>query len=258
MNVLIRIAFNGRSFYGTQRLPKDPTIQGVFEHLLSRIYNTPTKVTISSRLDRGVHALDFALTFVPPNETISLDHLQYYLKRSVPKDIFIKSIQQVDDSFSPRYDCLSKQYLYLIQNGKTKNPLFNPISYVPLHPLNKDIIKETLLLFKGQHDFRYFSSPEGDENTLLTIDDVSFDDKDDVLKIRFLSKAFLRYQVRFMVGACISVSLHHITIDQVKEMLNGIPNTKTKYKAEPQGLILEKINYPDIEEENPLQKFIFL
>ena len=63
MKILIRISFLGTSFYGTQKQSDKKTIQGDFESLLSRVYDEKVKVTISSRLDRGVHALDFALTF---------------------------------------------------------------------------------------------------------------------------------------------------------------------------------------------------
>ena len=256
MNILVRIAYYGQSFYGSQKQPNYVTIQGLFEKVLSRIYDEKIKITICSRLDRGVHAFDFAFSFKPSRDDITLSHLKYYLIRSVPNDIFIKDVVQVADDFSPRYDCLSKQYLYLIQNREIRNPIYNPFSYSPAKPLNIDLIKSTLSLFQGEHNFVCFSSPEGDENTILTIDKVSFEDDNGILSLRFIGKSFLRYQVRFMVGACISVALSRITLNQVFEMLKGIPNTKTKYKAEPQGLILEHIEYPNLIDTSPIPFFL--
>lgn len=243
MNVLIRISFLGENYYGTQKQAKNRTIQGEFEKYLSRIYSTEIKVTICSRLDRKVNALDFALSFFTDNESISLDHLKYYLARSLDNDIFIKEVKRVADDFSPRYNCINKQYLYQIQNGNEYNPLLKNFTYIPPMPLDKEIIKEVVYLYKGKHDFRYFSTPEGDENTILNIDDVLFSEEDDILKIRFIGKSFLRYQIRFMVGSAIAVCNKKLTIDNIKDRLNSIDSAKSKYKAEPQGLLLEKINY---------------
>lgn len=248
MKIFIRISFLGTTFYGTQKQSDKKTIQGDFESLLSRLYNEKVKVTISSRLDRGVHALDFALSFDAPHDNVSLNHLEYYLRRSVSKDIFIKEVRKVDDEFSPRYSCKDKTYLYLIQNGENKNPLLNPFTYTPKHPLNIEKMKACLSLFKGLHDFRAFASPEGEEKTLLIIDNVSIEEKNHLLRIRFSSKAFLRYQVRFMVGACIYVAEGKLSLDEVKNALDNGKELHTRYKAEPQGLILEHINYPQIVE----------
>lgn len=252
MKVFIRIAFSGTDFYGTQKLPKDRTIQGLFEELLSRIYNRPIKVTISSRLDRGVHALDFGLSFDIEEDVIGNEHLKYYLKRSVGKDILIKSVDNAGDDFSPRYSMNSKTYLYLIQNKENHNPILTPYTYVPNHPLDIQKIIDVLALFKGRHDFRFFSTPEGDENTVLDIENTSLTEKNGILEIRFVGKAFLRYQVRFMVGAVISHCNGRMSLDEIKTALDGKQCTHFKYKAEPQGLILESIDYPDFPNVSPI------
>lgn len=247
---ILRLGFLGTQFYGTQKQPKFVTIQGLFETYLSRIYNQEIKVTIASRLDRGVHALDFALTFDAPSSSISDEHLFYYLQKSVGKDILLKSIQDVDDSFSPRYDCLDKQYLYLIQ--KEKNPLLNALSFSPKYELDISLMEKTLSLMKGDHDFVCFSSPEEDDNTKLNIEDASLDIKNELIQIRFIAKSFLRYQVRFMVGAMISVAIKRIKIEDVILALEEQKELPFKYKAEPQGLYLEKINYPNIKDDKPI------
>ncbi len=257
MKYFLRLAFIGTSFYGTQKQKNDLTIQGLFESLLERIYCHPVKVSIASRLDRGVHALDFALTFSVEETKIQGDKLFYYLKRSVPKDIFLKDIQIVSDDFSPRYDCQDKQYLYLIQNGEIKNPLYNPFSYSTNHHLDMDKLKAALLLMKGSHEFKYFSSPDEEDKTFLSIEDVSLHiDETNLIQSRFRAKAFLRYQIRFMVGAAISVALSKLTLDDVKNALDGKKELKIKYKAEPQGLILEEIHYPEIHDDKKIS-FLF-
>ena len=253
MKVFIRIAFCGTAFYGTQKLPGNETIQGLFENLLSRIYDHPVKVTISSRLDRGVHALDFGMSFDIDSDSIGTEHLQYYLRRSVGKDVLIKSVCYAKDDFSPRYSMNSKTYLYLIQNEKNYNPLLIPYTCVPKEPLDVTKAREALFLFVGKHDFRFFSSPEGDENTILEIEDALLSEKDGLLQIRFVGKAFLRYQVRFMVGAILSHCQGRMSLMEIKSALEGSKCTHFKYKAEPQGLILQSIDYPDFPDSSPIR-----
>ncbi len=253
MRYFLRLSFIGTNFYGTQKQKKDLTIQGLFESLLERFYCHPVKVIIASRLDRGVHALDFALAFDIEETNRPTDRLFYYLKRSVPKDIFLKELRIVPDDFSPRYDCADKQYLYLIQNGENKNPLYNPFSYSPNHILDTNKMKETLFMMKGIHEFMYFSSPDEEDKTFLDIEDVSFHvDEKGLIQIRFRAKSFLRYQIRFMVGAAISVALDKISMEDVQNALDGKKELRIKYKAEPQGLILEEIHYPQIPDEKKI------
>jgi tRNA pseudouridine38-40 synthase len=249
-NLFLRLSFYGEKFYGTQKQPHDETIQGLFEKLLSQIYTKPVKVVIASRLDRGVHALDFALCFQTPDDSISIEHLFYYLKRSVPKDIYLKDLRQVRDDFSPRYDCRNKQYLYLIQNSASINPLLSPFTFIPKHPLDENSLSSVLDIINGEHDFRYFSTPEEDDNTIINIEDAYMVKNGDILAIRFVSKSFLRYQVRFMVGAMIYHAYGKLSLDEIKIALDGKKPTHFKYKAEPQGLILEKINYPEVEDKD--------
>lgn len=255
MKYLIRIAFSGREFYGTQRQKNHPTIQGVFEEKLSRIYNTPISVTISSRLDRFVSALDFAMTFETHNTEITPDHLCYYLQRSFSDDVVVKEVVPVDDSFSPRYDCRYKTYCYLIQNTERKNPMLSTLSYSPKEILDVEKMKEALALFQGEHDFRCFSTPEGEENTRLILDWVSLTEKDGMIYLRFRSKAFLRYQVRFMVGATLLYAENKVTLSTLASLLEGKEEKYIKFKAEGKGLYLEQIFYPMLDKEENSEEF---
>jgi tRNA pseudouridine38-40 synthase len=55
---LIKIAYDGLKFHGTQIQPDKRTVQGELEEHLSFLYNEPIKVTGGSRTDTLVHALE--------------------------------------------------------------------------------------------------------------------------------------------------------------------------------------------------------
>jgi tRNA pseudouridine38-40 synthase len=261
MKVFIRLAFYGRDYYGTQKQKTFPTVQSAFETALSNVYQTPIKTTISSRLDRGVNALDFALSFEAPDSRISLTRLSYYLRRTLGQDIFLRDLREVPEDFSARYSCDYKRYLYLIQNGEEKNPLLNPLTYSPLHPLPEEKLSKALSLFEGTHDFRSFATPEKeDENTVLTLDQVTMKKKDNLLYLRFQGRNFLRYQVRFLVGAALRYATDGVSEETLEALLRGEKRKWPKLKAEPQGLTLEGIHYPlfdgPLAEKDPLSSLL--
>ena len=246
MKVLIRIAFYGKDYFGTQKQKKDKTIQGDFEESLSLIFNQEIKVTISSRLDRGVSALDYGISFSCPDGS-NLDHLKYFLQRRLGVDVLIKDVREVDEDFSARYSCLYKEYLYLIQLPEKRNPLLNPISYVPTFSISKEKIEEALSLFVGLHDFRAFSTPEGEENTIQSVDEIFVKERDGILYLHFKAKSFLRYQIRFMVGAALQYCRGKVSLETISNLLQGKEEKYPKLRAEPQGLLLKHIEYHDIQ-----------
>lgn len=256
MRLLVRLSFNGRGFYGTQKQEDDPTIQGVFEAALAQLYSVPVKVTICSRLDRYVNAFDFVLTFDVPDSRVSQDYLGYYLKRTLGRDIVIKQIREVPEAFSARFDCDYKSYVYTLQNSAYPNPLLNVITYVPAHLLSVDKLSEALSLFVGPHDFRYFATPEGEEKTAIDVRSIEVSQLGDLVFLRFVAKSFLRYQVRFMVGASLRYATGKVSLSKIATLLTGKEVSYLKLKAEPQALTLEAIHYPSLEGEKEPPKGI--
>lgn len=245
MNILLRCAFLGENFHGTQKQPDRKTVQGEFEKALSCIYDQKIKTVISSRLDAKVNALDFALSFAVDKD-LPLERLSYYLRRTLDRDIFLKDVREVSKDFSARFSCKGKTYLYRIQNGKERNPLYNRFSFSPIKSLDEKKVEEGGRLFVGKHDFRSFATPvkEG-ENTILTLRSFSLSHEGPFLALRFEGESFLRYQVRFLVGALMSFSEGKITKETIQELLSGKIVPFRKYKAPGEGLTLERLEYEE-------------
>ena len=146
MKIAFRISFLGQNFYGTQKLNNKRTIQGVFEEVLSNLYDQKIKVAICSRLDRKVNATDFVLSFIAPDERFDVAKLHYVVSRYLGKDIHVIGAFIVPDDFHPRGSCLSKTYKYSIQNGDI-NPLYNNFTFTPIRHIDEDRFIEALNLF---------------------------------------------------------------------------------------------------------------
>lgn len=250
MKILVRLSFLGRDFLGTQKQKQGETIQSLFEWMLSLCYQKEVAVHICSRLDRYVNAYDYALTFDAPDDRMNVERLKYYFRRMIRKDITIYDVREVDNSFHPRYDCEYKSYVYVIQNREVKNPLFDSICFSPKRVLDSSKIKEAIHLYEGEHDFRYFATPEGEENTVLSLKKTEVIEKNGFLFLRFIGKSFLRYQVRFMVGGLLRYEEGKISLKDIQDMLSSKPVKWDKLKADPYALTLEKIYYPSIDEDD--------
>jgi len=246
MTYLLRASFSGRFFYGTQKQKGKPTLQGVFEDALEDLYQEKVKVSISSRLDRGVSAEDFAFSYVPKDSRLSPEKVAYVLSRRLAPEVVIRSAREVEDGFSVRYGMDYKVYRYALQ--RKRRPDLNPVAMPVRENFDFAAYKKAMLLFQGKHDFRSFSTPEGEEETHLSIDRITFEEAGDLFYTRIQAQSFLRYQIRFLVGAGILAAEGKVSFSLLKDLLEGKEGKYPKDKAWPEGLVLEKIHYPGIDD----------
>ncbi len=45
------------------------------------------------------------------------------MNSALPDDIYVKKVQQVDEEFHCRYDCVGKRYRYKVYQAEHRNPL---------------------------------------------------------------------------------------------------------------------------------------
>lgn len=245
MRYLINISYDGLFFIGSQKQSEGRTIQGDFEFLLSRLFNEEIKVVICSRLDAKVSAKNFVLTFDTNNKSnISINQIKRYLQDSFDTEVLIKDVCKVSENFHPRHDVKYKIYSYRIENHSNFDPLTSSHSLVIPKPLNLRKIKEGMKLFVGTHNFVYFSKDVEEKNTILIIDKIWLKKEKKYLYFKFKGKAFLKYQIRFIVGALILLSDGKISKEEIRDALNGkISSTYIKKKVDGNGLVLEKIEF---------------
>ena len=124
------------------------------------------------------------------------------------------------------------------------------ITFQPVKALNLNRLQEALNFFEGTHDFRYFSKPEKDDKgTILTIEKTDLKKKNGILYLSFTGKNFLRYQVRFLVGACLRYEQNRLSKETIMKLLDGVDVPYPKLKAEPQALLLNHLFYPELDKK---------
>ena len=122
-NLLLTLRYNGTAFHGWQIQPNGNTIQQELCNAFKNLSGNDENIIGCSRTDAGVHANMFCCNVRTecnvPTEKIP-DALNFYL----PPEIAVYNCKEVDYDFHARYDCKGKEYVYLIHNGKHRNPFY--------------------------------------------------------------------------------------------------------------------------------------
>lgn len=219
-----------------------PTIELELNKAFYKLCNEEVKIYPSGRTDRYVHAIG-QVFHVDLKANIPPFGLQKGLNSFLPKDIYIKSCEIVEESFHARFSAIKKEYRYLI-NTKEYNPF--TLRYMPYIPnLDVELMKEGTLKLIGTHDFKGFASASIDKRkrTIKTIFDIQVIQLEDRLEFRFIGDGFLKYQIRRMMGILIEIGKHHFTTSKITEILKSKNPCDSKYIAEGCGLYLYKVIY---------------
>ena len=239
MNYVAKVAYDGSKFYGFQRLNEEPSVQKLLEEALTKINKQSVDIKGAGRTDRGVHANGQCFSF-KLDVKIDVDGLKEGLNSLVAPYVYIKDIKEVDENFHARFSVLEKEYIYKINLGEY-NPILTDYVYQSKFKLDVSKMKEVAKLYLGVHDFHNFVSGERD-NSECIIYDIDFEEKDNILNIKFKGKSFYRYMVRNLVGMMIEVGRGKEDISKVEEMLNSLDEIHG-YTAPACGLYLENIKY---------------
>ena len=252
------LAYDGTAYYGFQRQPDHiPTIQLAVENSIGKITRQDVSIIGAGRTDTGVHAVGQVIAFdVEWKHTDTA--LLLAINSQLPTDIALQSVWQQDD-FHPRYDALSRQYVYTVASLTTRNPLLNRQAWQLFgQTLNIDVMQEAAKQLIGTHDFGTFGTPpqQGSTNTVRDVylsqwDTVS-SDYGDIYTYRICATAFLYHMVRRIVGTLVQLGCGKISLDDFTQIFESRDIQRAKLLAPPQGLVLEAVRYPQYKTATPI------
>jgi len=246
MRYLITFKYDGTNYSGYQKQPNATTIQGVLEGVLTRINsNKQVFVSASGRTDAHVHALgqrahfDLDISIIPSDLKKALNSL-------LPGDIYVTSVEQVEDTFHARFNVKEKEYMYIINTGE-----YNPIERNYVYQYNKSLdieaMKKAISYLIGEHDFKSFTKVDEEKDDYVrTIHKATISlnsSNPNQLIITFVGTGFLRYMVRNMVGTLIEIGEGKRSTTSILEILECRDRTKAGKTAPPKGLYLKNVFY---------------
>jgi len=247
-NYLCVVSYLGHSYRGWEKQPHHATIQGSIEKALSFYFNKDIVIHGAGRTDAGVNAEGQTFSFQSESPIPSVESFLYAMNRLLPSDIGIQSIEEKPLAFHARHSSCGKRYRYAFHYG-TKNPFEGlTIAQMGTRKFNREAFLSCLELFRGEHDFRDFTSKEDDvdgfRRDIRHIDCNLYQNPDaENIVVTLEANGFMTYQVRIMMGAAIKVGLGSMTLDDIKKHLNPTTRSILNYKAPAEGLTLEKVYY---------------
>lgn len=236
------VAYDGTNYHGWQLQPDMPTIAGILEQRFRAVFKQDIKLIGSSRTDAGVHALGQVVAF-SLDQSIPVDKLHFAWNNALPKDILIRSLETISDSFHPQRNVKEKTYYYHFFEQR-------PLPFVARYgffcgKIDRKKLETGLRIFIGTHDFRSFCTGYEAENTIRTINSIELIHykRYGCYRIVIKGPGFLRYMIRRIVGACLDVATTKKSLDELVCALAAKNPHQHLHVAPAHGLVLYGVRY---------------
>ena len=226
--VLVKIAYLGDGFNGSQIQPSGRTVESVVLEKLMIVMRCSAEeldLKFSSRTDKGVNALGNAILF---NSIFSDNTVMLKALNSIGGDIFFRSACTVPDDFNVRY-ASCRIYRYVL----------------PSKGMDMDLARQCADIFLGEHDFARFCRPDN-KPTVANVERIDMEERDGLLILEFEARYFLWNMIRRIVAAIHSVSIGTHTLDDVHRALDDLQEVNFGV-ARPDALTLMDVVYDWLE-----------
>jgi len=254
----VTIAYKGTRYFGWQAQAVDtsreakPTVEGTILKTLKKMANhQPCTISGASRTDAGVHAQGQIAKLILPI-AIKPEHLLLGLNTALPVDIRILDCVPSTKAYQPTKTGISKEYHYYFSDATVENVAISDIA--ANLPINCDdpkvlaILRSACRLFVGHHDFYSFSSRDkgiagtSREIFYCNIEQANFSPlADNMYYLKVVGDGFLKYMVRYVMGALSDLAAGRITLADILCHLQQHQEQKLSPRAIAKGLHLINI-----------------
>ncbi|MBF0478195.1 MAG: tRNA pseudouridine(38-40) synthase TruA [Candidatus Omnitrophica bacterium] len=244
--IKITIEYDGTNFSGWQMQAKRfRTVQGEIEASFTKIFKKRVPILGSGRTDSGVHALGQVAHF-RISSPMPLEKLHKALNGTLPADIVITKIEEVDKDFHAQYSVKEKTYRYTILNREVRSSVNRNICLLFPYDLNVALMRSEAKCLVGKQDFKSFQNSDvnrKDESTVRTVKALTIKKTGDIITIDITANGFLYKMVRNIVGTLLAVGTGKLPKGSVKRILTQKDRTMAPETAKPQGLCLVSVKY---------------
>ena len=242
-NLLLTLRYNGTAFHGWQIQPNAVTVQEELCTAFKKISGNDENIIGCSRTDAGVHANKFCCN-VRTECNVSADKIPDALNFYLPSDIAVYDCKEVDFDFHARYDCKGKEYVYLIYNGKHRNPFYENKAMFYSYEIDAQMLNDEAKAFVGVHDFSAFCSVGTDvQDKTREIYNCTVSRNEDLIEIRVSGNGFLYNMVRIIVGTLLDIQKGKIGKGSIPSIIESRNRENAGVTAEPCGLYLNEVYY---------------
>jgi tRNA pseudouridine38-40 synthase len=244
-NYLIKIEYDGTKFVGWQSQKNGKSIQDSIEIALKKILKKNTKITGAGRTDKGVHAISQFANFKSKkkidDKKIFIDSINFFLKKNL---ISILDIREKNENFHARFNARLRTYEYLIVNRQGTLSIYKNKAWHVKKKIDVKLMKKGAKMFEGTHDFSTFRAAScSAKSPIKKMHPIKINKKNDMIRIKIISKSFLQNQVRSMVGCLIYLSTGKWSLIDFKKAFRSKKRIKCAPPAPACGLYLLSVKY---------------
>ena len=240
-NLKLTIEYDGTDFCGWQYQPDDRTVQGEIEAALRQLTGTPHRLLGAGRTDAGVHATGQVASFKTETDwTPQAFHKG--LNATLPRDVRILDVQEMDLAFNPRYDATRRVYRYRL----ARRPLAvgRRYAWAPRLPFDLEPMKVAARGLVGEHDFRAFAKT-GDKYGRFdsVVYDVRWFEDDPLIVFEIEAIRYFHNMIRIIMGTLMEVGRGRMAPEDFKHILDTGDRGRAGETAPPHGLCLHRVIY---------------
>ncbi len=231
-SILLIVSYDGGSFCGFARQPKDRTVQGVLERCIAEMNGEHVDTKGAGRTDAGVHAMGQAVSF-DPSRTIAPAGWVRGLNAALDDDVVVLAAAVRPRGYNPRFDSVGKMYRYLLQLSLHRDPLWRGRAWwLPASRqrrteeggLDLAAMREAASRWIGTHDFQAFRQADDDRVvTQRRMDRIEliegWANEPSLIAVEVEGSAFMKNMVRIMVGTLVEVGRGKMTPDEAQALL---------------------------------------
>lgn len=243
-NYKLVVCYDGTRYSGWQKQHNTSnTIQEKLEALLSRLLEEPVALSGSGRTDAGVHARMQVCSFHAQSH-FEPQQLLAQLRRYLPEDIGVYSLEPAPPRFHARLSCREKTYVYSIWNSPLPNVFKR--RYMLAFPAELDIeaMEKGAQLLCGEHDFSSFcANRHMKKSAVRNIREIRLEKEGECLRILLRGDGFLYNMVRIIVGTLLELGTAERSAESIPEIIQAKDRSKAGPTAPAHGLCLYDVGY---------------
>lgn len=246
-----RIAYDGTDYYGFQRQPDVPTVEGViFDALrslevLAADADKPSGYAAAGRTDAGVSALA---------QTIALETPDWLTPRALnselPASVRAWAAADAPDDFHATHHATHREYTYHLyappgDSGSTGDATTHTRRGSPRQTVDDDRFHAACDSLSGTHDFHNLTPDDHNTDRSPTLEPVR---DGDYLVVTVSAGGFARELVRRLISLAHAVGTGDAPIEKVEQALDPepLPGHKGIAPAPPEPLVLTTVEYPSL------------